>query len=63
MSATGNFPGTRMRRMRRDDFSRRLMRESTLTVDDFIYPVFVLEGEGRIERGCVDAGRRAAVAR
>ena len=50
MSATGNFPGTRMRRMRRDDFSRRLMRESTLTVDDFIYPVFVLEGEGRIER-------------
>jgi porphobilinogen synthase len=39
-----------MRRMRRDDFSRRLMRESTLTVDDFIYPVFVLEGEGRIER-------------
>ena len=50
MSATGRFPGTRMRRMRRDDFSRRLMRESTLTVDDFIYPVFVLEGEGRIER-------------
>jgi len=39
-----------MRRMRRDDFSRRLMRESTLTVDDFIYPVFVLEGEGRIEK-------------
>jgi porphobilinogen synthase len=50
MSATGRFPGTRMRRMRRDDFSRRLMRESTLTVDDFIYPVFVLEGEGRIEK-------------
>ena len=49
MSATGAFPGTRMRRMRRDDFSRRLMRESVLTVDDFIYPVFVLEGEGRIE--------------
>jgi len=39
-----------MRRMRRDDFSRRLMRESTLTVDDFIYPVFVLEGEGRSEK-------------
>jgi len=38
-----------MRRMRRDDFSRRLMRESVLTVDDFIYPVFVLEGDGRIE--------------
>jgi len=50
MTATGNFPGTRMRRMRRDDFSRRLMRESTLTVDDFIYPVFVLEGEGRSEK-------------
>ena len=50
MTATGNFPGTRMRRMRRDDFSRRLMRESTVTVDDFIYPVFVLEGEGRIEK-------------
>ena len=50
MSATGRFPGTRMRRMRRDDFSRRLMRESVLTVDDFIYPVFVLDGEGRVEK-------------
>src|SRR5574343_1266744 len=50
MSATGQFPGTRMRRMRRDDFSRRLMRESVLTVDDFIYPVFVLEGAGRVEQ-------------
>ena len=50
MSATGRFPATRMRRMRRDDFSRRLMRESALTVDDFIYPVFVLEGEGRREK-------------
>ena len=50
MSATGQFPGTRMRRMRRDDFSRRLMRESVLTVDDFIYPVFVLDGEGRVEQ-------------
>ena len=50
MTATGNFPETRMRRMRRDDFSRRLMRESVLTPDDFIYPVFLLEGEGRIEK-------------
>ncbi|HJV91834.1 MAG TPA: porphobilinogen synthase [Azonexus sp.] len=50
MSTVGRFPATRMRRMRRDDFSRRLMRESVLTVDDFIYPVFVLEGEGRIEK-------------
>ena len=45
----GTFPGTRMRRMRRDDFSRRLMRETTLTADDLIYPVFVLDGEGRSE--------------
>ncbi|MCE1182974.1 MAG: porphobilinogen synthase [Rhodocyclales bacterium] len=50
MTISGVFPGTRMRRMRRDDFSRRLMRESVLTVNDFIYPVFVLEGEGRIEK-------------
>lgn len=45
----GMFPLTRMRRMRRDDFSRRLMREHTLTVDDLIYPVFVLEGSNRRE--------------
>ena len=38
-----------MRRMRRDDFSRRLMRETTLTSDDLILPVFVLEGEGQRE--------------
>ncbi|OHC43036.1 MAG: delta-aminolevulinic acid dehydratase, partial [Rhodobacteraceae bacterium GWE1_64_9] len=38
-----------MRRMRRDDFSRRLMREHTLTPDDLIYPVFVLEGRNRRE--------------
>ena len=37
------FPSTRMRRMRRDDFSRRLMRVHALTAADFIYPVFVLE--------------------
>ena len=47
---TGRFPSTRMRRMRRDDFSRRLMRENVLTPDDFIYPVFVLDGEKRIEK-------------
>jgi len=35
-----------MRRMRRDDFSRRLMREATLSVDDLIYPVFVVDGHG-----------------
>jgi porphobilinogen synthase len=38
-----------MRRMRRDDFSRRLMREHALTAADLIYPVFVLEGSGRTE--------------
>ena len=43
------FPLSRPRRMRRDDFSRRLMRENTLTTDDLIYPVFVLEGEGQRE--------------
>ncbi|HKA43303.1 MAG TPA: porphobilinogen synthase [Burkholderiales bacterium] len=45
----GEFPRRRMRRMRRDAFSRRLMREHRVTTDDFIYPVFVIEGEKRIE--------------
>ena len=44
-----SFPSTRMRRMRFDDFSRRLMRETVLTPDDLIWPVFVIEGENRIE--------------
>ena len=43
------FPTTRMRRMRTDDYSRRLMRENNLTVDDLIYPVFVIEGENTRE--------------
>ncbi len=43
------FPYTRMRRMRRNDFSRRLMAENQLTVNDLIYPVFVLEGKNRRE--------------
>ncbi len=43
------YPFTRMRRMRRDDFSRRLMRETQLTPNDLIYPVFVLEGENQRE--------------
>jgi porphobilinogen synthase len=38
-----------MRRMRHDDFSRRMMRETSLSADDFIYPVFVLEGQGQRE--------------
>ena len=49
MNFNANFPGTRMRRMRRDDFSRRLMRETVLTPDDLIYPVFVLDGLLRSE--------------
>jgi len=44
-----SFPSTRMRRMRADDFSRRLMRETVLTPADFIWPVFVIEGENRAE--------------
>jgi len=40
---------TRQRRMRSDEFSRRLMRETTLTVSDLIYPVFVIEGENQRE--------------
>jgi porphobilinogen synthase len=43
------YPKTRPRRMRADDFSRRLMREHALSVDDLIYPVFVVEGENRRE--------------
>lgn len=38
------FPDSRMRRMRRDDFSRRLMREHRLSTDDLIFPVFIVEG-------------------
>ncbi|MGB0783764.1 MAG: porphobilinogen synthase [Marinomonas sp.] len=39
------FPYTRMRRMRKNDFSRRLMREHRLTADDLIYPMFIIEGQ------------------
>ncbi|NHR04840.1 porphobilinogen synthase [Chromobacterium haemolyticum] len=42
------FPATRMRRMRKDEFSRRLMRENVLTANDLIYPVFVMEGQYRV---------------
>jgi porphobilinogen synthase len=45
----GEFPARRMRRMRRDEFSRRLVREHRLTADDLIYPVFVLDGAKREE--------------
>ncbi len=46
---SGEFPRTRLRRMRRDDFSRRLMRESSLSADNLIYPMFVIEGSAQRE--------------
>jgi porphobilinogen synthase len=49
MNVYGGFPGVRMRRMRRDGFSRRLMREHVLTSNDFIYPVFVIDGKGKTQ--------------
>ncbi|MBO9489972.1 porphobilinogen synthase [Endozoicomonas sp. G2_1] len=48
-NAFGQYPARRLRRMRKDDFSRRLMAEHQLTVNDLIYPVFVLEGENQRE--------------
>jgi porphobilinogen synthase len=50
MNIYGSFPALRMRRMRRDEFSRRLMRETTLTAGDLIYPVFLLDGKARTEK-------------
>ena len=44
-----NFPRHRPRRMRRDDWSRRLMQENNLSANDLIYPVFLLEGKGKSE--------------
>src|SRR3984957_1623140 len=58
-----SFPHTRMRRMRRDEFSRRLMRETHLSLDALIYPIFMVEGRGPrqpvasmpgVERLCID---------
>ena len=49
MAKTGEFSATRMRRMRRSDFSRRLMQENNLTVNDLIYPMFIIEGENQRE--------------
>jgi porphobilinogen synthase len=46
---SGEFPQTRLRRMRRDEFSRRLMRESSLSADNLIYPMFVIDGSARRE--------------
>lgn len=69
MQTLGSYPSVRMRRMRHDDFSRRLMRESRLSVDDLIYPVFVVEGRNQrvkvssmpgVERLSVDLLLKAA---
>lgn len=46
----GQFPRTRLRRLRRDDFTRRLVRENRLTADSLIQPVFVIDGENRTEQ-------------
>ena len=50
MKVYGSFPGVRMRRMRRSEFSRRLMQESVLTAADLIYPVFIIDGKARTEK-------------
>ena len=50
MTIYGQFPAVRMRRMRRNEFSRRLMREHRLSADDLIYPVFILDGKNRAEK-------------
>jgi porphobilinogen synthase len=49
MDILGQYPQRRMRRMRHDDFSRRLARENRLTADDLIYPVFVMEGRNSVQ--------------
>src|SRR3989337_1331689 len=49
MTTYGSYPTVRMRRMRRDEFSRRMMRERRLSPDDFIYPVFVIEGKSETQ--------------
>lgn len=48
-SSTSYFPASRLRRLRQHDFSRRLMAENQLTVDDLIYPMFIIEGENSRE--------------
>jgi porphobilinogen synthase len=49
MDPLGRYPQRRQRRLRRDDFSRRMVREHALSPDDFIYPVFVVEGSGVVQ--------------
>ncbi|ALN60333.1 porphobilinogen synthase [Lysobacter yananisis] len=56
-----SYPYTRPRRMRRDDFSRRLMRETVLTANDLIYPVFVHELDGRAPVGSMPGIERLSI--
>ena len=56
-----SYPHTRMRRMRRDDFSRRLLRETVLTANDLIYPVFVHEAAGRAPVGSMPGIERLSL--
>ena len=49
INSSAPFPAIRMRRMRRDTFSRNLMRENHVTASDLIYPVFIVDGENRVE--------------
>ena len=49
MSVSQSFPARRLRRLRKHDFSRRLVQENQLTVNDLIYPMFVVEGTNRRE--------------
>ena len=46
---TRQFPSTRLRRLRSQPFSRRLVQEHTLSAADLIYPTFVIEGKGKTE--------------
>ena len=50
MNIYGSFPAVRMRRMRHNEFSRRLMRETVLTADDLIFPVFIQDGKNRTDK-------------
>ena len=55
------YPLTRPRRMRRDEFSRRLMREHVLTANDLIYPVFVHDGQGRVPVAAMPGVERLSI--
>lgn len=50
MTVSQSFPARRLRRLRKHDFSRRLVQENQLSVNDLIYPMFVIEGENRREK-------------